>query len=351
MDFNKLKQYLELRKEPTYRFAQIASEVASGRVLEFDEIFTISKELRQDLAKKFKISSVKEVEVQISRGKKAYKALLELVDGKLIETVLLNPSANLWSVCLSSQVGCAMGCAFCATGKQGLKRNLSSEEIADQILFWRQYIQHHSLRHRINNVVYMGMGEPFNNQVNVFESIKWLTDPQLYGLGQRHISVSTCGIVPGIDDFAQKFPQVNLAISLHAASDSLRSKLMPVANMYSLEQLMYALNKYLEITNRQIFFEYILLSGVNDSDGQAIELGNLMKNYFGDKLHLIHINLIPFNFTGGEFSGSTQARMDKFEAILKQFHITSSIRKSLGQDIAGACGQLAGSARPISNSV
>ncbi|MGI5828415.1 MAG: radical SAM protein [Patescibacteria group bacterium] len=181
-----------------------------------------------------------------------------------METVLLNPKPALWSVCISCQVGCGMGCTFCATGKMGFIRNMTAEEICDQILFWRQYIAKKKLPIRVTNIVYMGMGEPFANKEKVFESIRWLTDKNLYGFGQRHLSISTSGIVPGIREFADTFPQLNLAVSLHAPNDALRETLMPVARTYPLSELMKGLDYYVKKTNRQVFIEYILLKNIND---------------------------------------------------------------------------------------
>lgn len=340
MEYSVLQQILKDNKEPNYRFNQIASEIVSGRVNDYSQIFTIPLELREIVKEKIKILSFDHYHVLISSDKKAYKALLFLHDNHSIETVLLNPKPGLWSVCVSSQVGCPMACKFCATGKQGFIRNLTAEEISDQILFWRQYIYLNKIKVRISNIIYMGMGEPFLNIDNVFGSINILTDPKLFGFGARHISVSTCGIVSGIEALAEDLPQVNLAISLHAADDELRGKLMPVNNKFPLEKLMKALQRYLTKTNRQLFFEYLMLSGVNDSDEQIIKLGNLLKTYFNEQLHLIHINLIPYNPVGTEFQGSDKNRQERIRKILSQFQISSTIRKSLGQDIKGACGQL-----------
>lgn len=342
MDFTKLQLFLSDKKEPSYRFAQIVGEVASGRAGDYEQIFTIPRQLRQDLNQNIPIISVTCEQVLNSKTKKAHKALLKLTDGNLIETVLLNSAPSLWSVCLSCQVGCAMGCQFCATGSQGLTRNLTAEEITDQILFWRQYIFQNKLKIRISNIVYMGMGEPLLNTDSVFQSLNWLIDPILYGVGQRHISISSCGIIPQIADFAQKFPQINLAISLHAPDDQLRSQLMPVNRQYPLTQLMLVLQNYLKQSNRQLFFEYVMLKDVNDTDDHAIKLGNLLKDYFADMIQLIHVNLIPYNTTNDKFCGSSEIRIKHFERILKQQHIGTTIRKSLGQDIKGACGQLRG---------
>jgi 23S rRNA (adenine2503-C2)-methyltransferase len=340
MDFIKLQKYLKNKNEPKYRFGQIASEITMGKINKYEDIFTLPYKLRQDLESDISLISVKEEKTLVARGKKSFKALLRLRDGQFIETVLMSPKPNLWSVCVSCQVGCAMGCKFCATGKMGLKRDLNSEEICDQILFWKLYISKNKLKIRIGNIVYMGMGEPFANKKNVFESMQILTDSQLYNFGQRHISVSTCGIVPVISEFAKKFSQINLAISLHAPNDKLRSQLMPINKVHNLKQLFPALAKYAQKTNRQIFFEYILIKNINDSDKHALQLGQLFEDYFEKNRHLIHVNLIVFNETDNEFVGSTKNRLQKFKDILEEMKISTSIRKSLGQEIKGACGQL-----------
>ncbi|NMC36180.1 23S rRNA (adenine(2503)-C(2))-methyltransferase RlmN [Candidatus Beckwithbacteria bacterium] len=340
MDFQRLQQFLQDTGQPAYRFSQIVSDLVMNQTQRYDDIFTIPKSLREELVKAVPILSVKPIAVQISKNKDTYKALLELNDGKQIETVLMHPTSELWSVCLSCQVGCAMTCAFCATGKMGLTRNLRAEEICDQVLFWKHYLAQHKLSHRISNLVFMGMGEPFANWENVSASIIWLTDPKLYGFGQRHISVSTSGLVPGIKQFADTFSQVNLAISLHAPNDTLRSQLMPINKRYALAELISAMKYYLAKTNRQIFIEYLLLHEVNDSDKQAVELGNLLTDQFGDSKHLIHVNLIVYNQTDTDFKPATKDQAEHFAAILKEFRISASIRKSLGTDIAGACGQL-----------
>lgn len=345
MNFSALQSFLTTNNQPAYRYSQIVSDICSGRPQSYTDIFTIPKSLRDDLEKLIPLISVKKEKLLISKDKKSYKALLSLSDGNRIETVLLNPKPALWSVCLSTQVGCAMGCKFCATGQMSLTRNLTTEEITDQILFWKQYIAKNNLPIRISNLVYMGMGEPFANKENVFESIQILTDPKLFNLGSRHLSISTCGLPDGIKLLADKFPQVNLAISLHAPNQILREKLMPIAKQFPLDKLLNSLKYYLDKTNRQIFFEYILLSGENDSDKNALELGNLLINNFGNQLHLIHVNLIIYNpicTDALQCVSIPKSQIEKFKRILENFHIGVTIRKSLGQEIAGACGQLKG---------
>lgn len=342
MDFQKLKQFLTERQEPKYRYLQIVSEVVLARALKYEDMFIIPKKLRDELTDNIPIISVKSQNVLESRDKKSYKAILQLSDGNLIETVLISPKPKLWSVCLSCQVGCSMGCKFCATGKLGLTRNLTTEEICDQILFWKQYFTQKKLKIRINNIVYMGMGEPFVNKDNVFASIENFCQADLFGFGHRNLSVSTCGIIPVIKEFADKFPQLNLAISLHAPNQELRQKLMPIAEKYPLRKLIESIKYYLEKTNRQIFFEYILISGENDKDKDALELSQLLLDNFGNQKHLIHVNLINYNDTGDKFSASKDKQAEKFKKILEEAKISVSFRKSLGQEIKGACGQLAG---------
>lgn len=345
MNFYTLQSFLIANNEPAYRYSQIVSDICSGRPQSYSDIFTIPKDLRQKLEKQVPLISATQDKLLISSDKKSYKALLTLSDGEKIETVLLNPKPSLWSVCISTQVGCGMGCKFCATGKMGLVRDLTVEEITDQILFWKQYIAKKNLKIRISNIVYMGMGEPFANQKNVFQSLLIFTDPKLFNIGSRHISISTCGLTERIKTFADKFPQVNLAISFHAPNQKLREKLMPIAKQYSLPKLIKSLKYYLDKTNRQIFLEYILLSSENDSDKHALELGNLLIKNFENKLHLIHINLIIYNPIDTDSDKSRlvttpKNQLKKFKRILDNFHISNTIRKSLGQEIKGACGQL-----------
>lgn len=343
MDIQKLEQFLKERGEAGFRFKQIKKAVFQDAVESFDEITSLPKELRKELAERFDVVPFSVEAVAGSQDKKSFKALVKLRDGKCIETVLMNQSGDAWSVCVSTQVGCAMKCAFCATGKLGFQRNLSSEEIWGQVLFWKQWMKAgpDKAEGRISHVVYMGMGEPFNNQENVFESIRVLTDKEMLGLAQRGVSVSTSGILPGIEKFGEEFPQVNLAISLHSANNELRSELMPVNKAYDLEKLAGSLKKYFTVSKRQVFVEYILLDGKNDSLAHAKELADYLKT-IGYR-HLLHVNLIVFNpIQGAPFTPSSQEQARKFRDFLIKNGISATIRKSMGQDIEGACGQLAG---------
>ncbi|PJA86934.1 MAG: 23S rRNA (adenine(2503)-C(2))-methyltransferase RlmN [Candidatus Moranbacteria bacterium CG_4_9_14_3_um_filter_42_9] len=344
MDIKELEKLLELRGEPKFRLEQIKKAIFQDGVFSFAEISTISKGLREALDEEIKILSFVPKKVLQAQDGQSIKALLELTDGNLIETVLISPKPGFWSACISCQVGCAMGCRFCATGKIGFIRNLTAEEITDQILFWRQYIKK-NLKFKIKNlkltdIVFMGMGEPFQNWPEVRKSLKDLIDPKLFGFGSRNISVSTSGIGEGIENFGKEFPQINLAISLHFASDKKRSNFMPVNKKYNLENLKKALQKYFENSNRKVFIEYIMLDGINDSREDALELANFLKSV--GKLQLLHVNLIRYNTTSENLKPSSGNATQKFRNYLLQNNINVTIRKSLGSEIQGACGQLAG---------
>ena len=335
--------------------------------------------MREKLDKEIKILSFKVEKVLIAKDGQSVKALLKLENGQKIETVLISPKPGIWSVCISCQVGCPMNCRFCATGKMGFVRNLTAEEITDQVLFWRQYIKKANKLIKlqaISSVVFMGMGEPFLNWENVRESLKILTDKSLFSFGSRSISVSTSGIPGGIEKLASEFPQVNLAISLHFADDKKRSEFMPVNRKYNLEELRNSLRNYFLKTNRKVFIEYILLEGINDSREDADKLAKYLKSI--GKPHLLHVNLIRYNpspvfairqlaekqsqalshetrdchgrpdVTSGlprnddSLKPSSKTQTQKFKDYLLQNHINATIRKSLGEEIQGACGQLSG---------
>ncbi|MBI4667905.1 MAG: 23S rRNA (adenine(2503)-C(2))-methyltransferase RlmN [Elusimicrobia bacterium] len=269
---------------------------------------------------------------------KAYKARLGLTDGKKIESVIMRSAKDSWSVCVSSQVGCALKCSFCATGQMGFSRNLTAEEISDQVLFWKQHLRKNGLGGRVGSVVFMGMGEPMLNFEALKKSIRTLTDPQLFALGRRSISVSTAGIPSGIDRFAQEMKQINLAVSLNAANDKLRSRLMPVNKSYPLGLLFNSLERYFKKNNRKVFLEYVLLAGENDSPEQAKELAYLIRRL--EYARLIHVNLIVWNQTATSHKKPDSEAAEKFMNVLDSHGINVTIRKSLGEDIAAACGQL-----------
>lgn len=349
MNVQKLEEILKEYNQPKFRLEQIKKAVYQDGVSSFAEISTLSKELRETLDQEISILSFSVEKVLQSQDGQSVKALLKLHDGNLMETVLLSPKParlaedgesrrGLWSACISCQVGCPMGCDFCATGKLGLVRNLTAEEITDQILFWRQYLK--TTNQKLSTIVYMGMGEPFANWEEVKKSLAILTDKNLFSFGSRSISVSTSGITDGIEKLAEAFPQVNLAVSLHFADPQKRSRFMPVNRSFDLDKLKMALQKYLQKTNRKIFIEYVMLAGINDSRRDA----ETLVKYLGSigSAHLLHVNLIRYNPTPGSLAPASKLKTQDFKNYLRQNGINVTIRKSLGGEIQGACGQLAG---------
>jgi 23S rRNA (adenine2503-C2)-methyltransferase len=251
-----------------------------------------------------------------------------LLDGENIESVAIF-NGNRTTACISSQVGCQLGCKFCATGASGFVRDLSVSEIVGQFLAMEKRVGKD-----INNVVYMGMGEPLLNLDNVLKSIRILNSPKQRKLGIRHISISTSGIIPGIDALADFELPVRLSVSLHAPNDRIRSKLMPVNNMYPLSELMKALQNYQEKTGERITIEYIMINGVNDSEERAYELVSLLSGLD------VYVNLIPYNPVTDKYERSPQKKVKDFFRILKKLEIEAEIRKEKGTDINAACGQL-----------
>lgn len=367
MQLEKLKNILADNGEPKFRLKQIQKAIFRDGISDFSEISTISKDLRERLEKEIQILSFGVEKVLVAKDGLSMKALLKLQEGDRIESVLLSPIPGKWSVCISSQVGCPLNCSFCATGKGGFRRNLTAEEITDQVLFWRQYLKKQESVNRnqeknsphpnplpayrtsrlikergqiVSNIVFMGMGEPFLNWEKVSMSLGDLINPELFGFGSRSISVSTAGIPDGIKSLAEEFPQINLAISLHFATDEKRNQFMPINRKHNLEEIKKALKDYFSKTKRQVFVEYVMLSGVNDSEEDAYALSTYLKS-IGNR-QLLHINLIAYNETGEEFEPSSGNRMHKFRDYLEKGGMSVTIRKSLGQEVAGACGQLAG---------
>ena len=351
MDITKLEQFITNNNLPGFRLQQIRRAVFHDGVKSFSQITTIPKDLRQRLSEEMPLLCFTVENVLVADNHQSAKALLKTKDGSLIETVLIAPKPHMWSVCVSCQVGCQMGCRFCATGKMGFVRNLTAEEITDQILFWKQYLKNDAnltsadtLPEReggvLDNIVYMGMGEPFNNWEEVSKSIRILMDGKLFGFGSRSLSVSTSGIANGIKKLATEFPQVNLAISLHFANDEKRNRFMPVNQKYNLEVLRLAIRSYFSLTNRKIFLEYIMLDGINDTALDAKLLSDYIR-LIGHK-QLLHVNLIRYNTTSPELKPSSKRRTQSFKQELQKYAINATIRKSLGDEIKGACGQLAG---------
>jgi 23S rRNA (adenine2503-C2)-methyltransferase len=323
-----------------YRLRQLYHAAAKELLEGVGEVSTLPKDLREALVGRgVAFSAIEPIAVQRSRDEQTTKALFRLCDGKEVEAVLMEHFGNRTTICISSQAGCAFACAFCATGQGGFNRNCTAGEIFEQTRFFARALA--PREKRITNVVFMGMGEPFHNYDAVMEAVALLNDPHGFGLGQRHITISTVGLADKIDRFADEELQVNLAISLHAPNDELRSRLMPVNRRFPLAELMAACERYVRKTNRKVFFEYVMLAGVNDDDACGKALAQLMRG------HLYHVNLIPYNSTpDGQFGAASDARIWEFAGILDAAGIPVTVRQNMGRDIAAACGQLQADSQP-----
>ncbi len=317
-----------------YRFTQLYRAAARELTGDLAGVSVLPKELRAALAGEgFTLSSVEPVVIQRSSDRQTSKGLFRAHDGAEVEAVLMEHFGNRNTVCISSQAGCAFACAFCATGQAGFGRNLEPDEIFDQARFFARELA--AKGERITNIVFMGMGEPFHNYDNVMSAVRLLNDANGLALGHRHITISTVGVVPSIRRFTDEILQVNLAISLHAPTDAIRSRIMPVNKRWATAELMSACSDYVAKTNRKVFFEYIMLDGVNDTAEAAMELAKLMRG------HLFHVNLIPYNATpDAELQGTPDDRIWDFARRLEREGIPVTVRTPMGRDIAAACGQL-----------
>jgi 23S rRNA (adenine2503-C2)-methyltransferase len=319
---------------PSFRVRQLFDAVFGQGITEYEKIPVFSAELKQTLSGIFPLLSLKPVRHLVSSDGFTEKVAFSTVSGEMIEAVLMKYQDGRNSICISSQAGCPMGCLFCATGAGKFFRNLNYEEISDQVLYFHSQLK--QTGQSISNVVYMGMGEPFLNYEQVMKSIHLLNDPDGLNLAARRITVSTCGIVEGIDKLARENLQINLAISLHAPTQGLREKIMPVAKRSDLASLRSAIKSYCDLTNRRVSFEYVMLRGINDRPEDARELAEISRN------KLIHINLIPYNETNiNGIQGSTPENINAFKNILQKAGVNVTVRVTMGQDIAAACGQLA----------
>ena len=340
MNFEQVKTYIKNAGLPNFRIAQVQDALFKKGISSWDEATSLPAALRAQLKQDCPILSFKVTQIVCSQKDKAAKALLTLRDGLQIESVLLKPQ-DTWSVCVSSQVGCALHCSFCSTGRMGFKRDLTPEEITDQVLMWFQYLRKEKLGERISSVVFMGMGEPLLNYVNVVKAAQELSDPDFLNIGARHISVSTSGIADKLHKLAMDLPQANLAVSIHNADNAERSKLMPVNRKFDLDDLKKALEEYIAMTGRQVFLEYSVIENVNSRPEHIRKLADWI--YSIKDNYLLHVNLIACNLGRGE---KTPDRAVKdFAAGLKGMGIGVTIRKSMGNDILAACGQLAAQKR------
>lgn len=329
LTLEELTEELGALGEKAFRAKQLYQWIHQKLARSYEEMTNISNALKEKLEQGFVYTSLKMVTFQESKIDGTRKYLFELADGHLVESVLMKYKHGN-SVCISSQVGCRMGCRFCASTLDGLERNLLAGEMLDQIY----YISRHT-GERVSNVVVMGTGEPMDNYDNIVRFIHMLTDENGLHISQRNVTVSTCGIVPRIRQLAEEGLQITLALSLHAATDEKRKRLMPIANAYALEDVLDACRYYFERTGRRLTFEYSLVSGVNDTKEDAEELVKLVG-------HLnCHINLIPVNpIEERDFKESAAQAVRAFQNRLEKSGINVTIRRELGRDIDGACGQL-----------
>jgi 23S rRNA (adenine2503-C2)-methyltransferase len=329
-----LDALLETWGEPGYRARQVGAWLWK-RAATYDEMTDVPASLRDRLASELPLG-VDVVEERIADGGSTRKALLRLGERHLVEVVLMG-YADRVTACLSSQSGCAMGCGFCATGQMGLRNNLTAGEIAAQAWWARRAAAALPglTPRRLTNVVFMGMGEPLANERNTFGALERLTDPDGFGLGDRHLTVSTVGVVPAIPRLAQRFPQVGLAVSLHAADDELRDHLVPVNRLWPLAELERAVLAWREATHRRPSIEWAMIDGANDGPDQARKLAAIA-------LHLgAHVNLIPLNPTPGSPSRpSPPEHIDRFVRILRGAAVNVTVRDTRGREIEAACGQL-----------
>lgn len=329
-DFNLIELeeiFVNQLNEKKFRAKQVFSWLYRN-ISSFDEMTDIKLELRETLKEKFDLGVHKILKKQVSKDG-TIKYLFGLPDSNAIESVFMKYHHGN-SVCISSQVGCKMGCKFCASTGISFIRSLTSGEIVEQILAIKR-----DVNEEISNVVFMGIGEPLDNYDNVIKAVELINNPSGLNIGARHISISTCGLVPKIYELAEKNLQCTLSISLHATSDEKRSSLMPINNKYNIEQLLEACKVYIQKTKRRISFEYALVDGKNDSLEDAKDLAKLLKGM------ICHVNLIPINtIEGGNYRKSGKEKILAFRDLLNEKGIVATVRRELGSDIDAACGQL-----------
>ncbi len=324
-----LEEELGQLGEKSFRAKQIYQWVHQKLATDFEDMSNLSKALREKLRQQYTLTALNPVEVKISKIDGTRKYLFRLSDGNVIESVWMQYHHGN-SVCISSQVGCRMGCRFCASTLDGLERNLTAGEMLDQI-----YRIQADTGERVSNIVIMGSGEPMDNYDNVVRFIRLISHDQGLNISQRNITVSTCGIVPGIRRLAKEGLSVTLALSLHAPNDEVRKTLMPIANKYRIQEILDACQEYFEETGRRLTFEYSLVSGVNDNLEEARALASLLKGMHG------HVNLIPVNpIQERDYVQSDRRAIEAFQHYLESQKIAVTVRREMGRDINGACGQL-----------
>ena len=334
-----LGQWLVELGQPAYRARQVADHLWAASAVTSAELRTLPVSLRAQVEQSFRIDTLLETEVMPADAGLTEKALHRLDDGRSIESVLMRypargPRRQRATVCISSQGGCAVGCPFCATGELGFWRDLSTAEIVDQARFWRRRLAGEG--RRVTNVVFMGMGEPLLNTERVLEAAAALTDQRRFGLGARHLTISTSGVLPGMERLIEVRPQYTLAVSLHAARPALRDVLVPLNRRYPVHEVVAAAGRYARLTGRRVTYEYIMIEAVNDSPEDAHELVRLL----GEQQ--AHVNLIPMNRVAHTpWQPSPPGRIDAFAGALRAAGVRATVRRNRGLEIGAACGQLA----------
>lgn len=336
LTFVQLTDWMREKGEQKFRAAQVWDWLYKKRVTSFKAMNNVNKKCRQLLEDEFILSSM-DVELKQESEDGTIKFLFKLTDGNLIETVLMRHHYG-YSVCVTTQVGCNIGCTFCASGILSKNRDLTAGEIVEQIMRVQMHLDDRETEERVSHIVVMGIGEPFDNYTNLVDFLHVVNDQKGLSIGARHITVSTSGLAHKIYEFADLGLQVNLAISLHAPNDELRTSLMKINRAFPIKKLMAAIDYYLEKTNRRITFEYILIKELNDQREQALELAELLKN----KRHLAYVNLIPYNPVSEhiQYERSTAEAIVSFEETLQAKGINCGVRLEQGTDIDAACGQL-----------
>lgn len=328
LEYGPLKDFLKQQGEPSFRAQQIFSWLHKGAA-SLGEMTNLSKKTKENLSKVCFVSTLKIREKYVSQLDGTVKYLFELPDGNCIESVVMRYHHGL-TICISSQVGCRMGCRFCASTIGGLYRSLTPGEILNQVLFAQK-----DLGERIHNIVMMGIGEPLDNYDNVLAFLHNVNHPEGINIGYRHITVSTCGVVDRIYDLAEENLPITLSISLHAPNDAVRDTIMPVNHKYKVEELLTACREYVQATGRRISFEYALIHGVNDAPEQAKELADRLSGM------LCHVNLIPVNkVEEREYEKGSEQEIRRFQKQLTDYGINATVRRELGSDISASCGQL-----------
>lgn len=339
LDFPELEETLLAWGEPGYRARQIWLGLYQNLWAAPEQFTSLPRSLRQKMVEYFDFSHLQPATLLESMDGETRKTLFNISGGQALEVVLMR-YAKRRTLCISTQAGCVMGCVFCATGQMGFRRNLSSGEIVEQVLYYARQLK--DMGESLTNIVVMGMGEPFHNYDATMEAVDRLNNPQGYNFGARRITISTVGLIPAIHRFAAERRQVNLAVSLHAADDELRSSLLPINRKYPIDDLMEACDEYVHLTNRRITFEWALINGVNDTIEQAKKLAQRLQRFHHGGAALCHVNVIPLNPTQ-RYRGqaTTRERALAFKGELERHGIPCTIRIRRGIDIQAGCGQLA----------